>query len=752
MPVYYKVTIKGIVQGVGFRPFIYREAVKRKLNGYVKNTGPGVEIIVNKKDFIKILKNKPPLAKIDSYKLKKIELNKNFEGFSIIKSSKSKGISQIPADIFLCNDCLKELRDKQNRRFNYYFITCTNCGPRFSMIFDYPYDRPFTSMDEFKMCDECRKEYTDPLNRRYHAQTIACKNCGPELYFIDKTNDTKTKNKSINNNAIKSACEKILQGEIVAIKGVGGFHLCCRGDNATIKKLRMKKINRANKPFAIMVRDLKMLKRIAKFNNFEKKLIQSLERPILILDKKNPDSFKQASELSSIGVMLPYTALHYLLFDFIDEPLIMTSANISGQPLSIDEKTLSGIDYILTHTRKIINRCDDSVIKIIEYKINNKAENHPLFIRRSRGFTPSPFCFNQKRGYKQTLSLGAELKNAFAVVNESKVFLSQYIGTTSKLMTFEFFKDSLQKFIKFTGLKPEQVACDMHPLFNTTLFAEKFSYKNKIRLKKIQHHHAHVAGVALEYNLRDYIGIACDGTGYGIDGKIWGGEIFDVNENSFKRISHLEEHPMIGENSINFPKKMLVGILSKFMDKNEILDLRLFNKKETLLYLNQLKENFNIMKTSSTGRVLDAVAALLGLCDLNTYEGRAPMILESFTGNSKSFELNPVIEKINSTYILKTTPLFEFIIQKLKKNATIQIKKRLAKTAQDYLARGLYKIAQRYNIEKYNGKKKIVFSGGVSYNKFISAYMLKKGVLLNKFAPPGDGGISFGQSCIANLN
>ncbi len=371
----YKIFIQGIVQGVGFRPYIYRKAKKYKLVGSVKNIGNGVEIIINDRDFIQKLTDLPTLAKISNYTINKIKSKRIFSDFLILKSSVTKGETELPADIFMCDDCFRELTDRKNRRHDYYFITCTNCGPRFTIIEDYPYDRPFTSMHQFKMCSRCRREYTDPLNRRYHAQTIACKKCGPKLRLlshrknISGTSDMETIGKAIG--LVKS-------GEILSIKGVGGFHVCSLCDDKNVWKVR-KLFHRPHKPYALMVKDVEMVEKIAYVSKKEKELLQSPQRPIIVLKKKKKDSFKITSEVDTIGVMLPYTALHYLLFDCINEPLLMTSCNIPGEPVSTIETI--GEDF-LTHERRIVNRCDDSVLKVINNTI--------FFLRRSRGYTPIP--------------------------------------------------------------------------------------------------------------------------------------------------------------------------------------------------------------------------------------------------------------------------------------------------------------------------------------------------------------------------
>jgi len=722
----YKIFIEGIVQGVGFRPYIYRKAKQYKLVGSVKNIGNGVEIIINDRDFIEKLTDLPPLAKITQFTIKEIKSKKLFSDFFILKSSFTKGATELPADIFMCDDCLKELRDEKNRRHDYYFITCTNCGPRFTMIKDYPYDRPFTSMHQFKMCSQCKREYTDPLNRRYHAQTIACKKCGPKLRLLS---DGKNISGISDMDTIGKAIDLVKSGEILSIKGVGGFHICSLSDDESVRKVR-ELLHRPHKPYALMVKDVEKVEKIAYVSEKEKELLKSPQRPIVVLKKKKKNSFKMTSELDTIGVMLPYTALHYLLFDCINEPLLMTSCNIPGEPVSTIEKIG---EYFLTHERRIVNRCDDSVLKVIN--------NTTFYLRRSRGYTPISILFPIE--CQDTIAVGAELNNVICTVKKNKCYLSQYIGDISKYETYNFLKDTIVKFIHLTRLKPQIIACDLHPSYNSTIFAKELAEKYSAKLIQIQHHQAHLASVAAEHNITDYIGIAMDGLGYGTDGVLWGGEIFSVQkENTFTHIGHLEEQPQFGGDSATiYPKKMLFGILSKILTEKELLKLKLFNEKESKIYLKILDNNFNLQYTTSTGRVLDAVSALLGLCDKRTYDGRPAMMLESMATIPLDFK--PVFSQKQGKKILMTTPLFEFLLR--NKGG----KGKLAATAQMYIARGLYEIAKTARKKK---DMPIVFSGGVAYNRMISGFMLQHGVLVNKELPAGDGGICYGQAYLANVN
>ncbi|MEM3374531.1 MAG: carbamoyltransferase HypF [Candidatus Woesearchaeota archaeon] len=776
---FYKYVIKGIVQGVGFRPYIYKKAKQYNLKGYVKNIGSGVEVLIDDKNFIEKLNDLPPLAKINSYFVdevdyeESIKLKEIYKDFFIKESSFSEGETILPSDVSICKDCLNELRDKNNRRYNYYFITCTNCGPRYTIIEDYPYDRALTSMKNFIMCSECEKEYKNPFDRRYHAQTIACRDCGPKLFLKKFETNSNEKNVSViaeDIDAIKKTAELLKNDNVVAIKGIGGFHLCSTIKNvAKIRKL----LFREHKPFAIMVKNSKEVEKICFVNDYEKKILESKEKPIVVLRKKNQNDFLEVSELDSLGIMLPYTGLHYLLFDYIDEPLVMTSFNKPGEPMLLDinfdakENTL--VKYYLEHEREIINRCDDSVIKVVSFFNNEKntKDFKKIFLRKSRGYNTEiielPFSF------KDTIALGAEMNNVICCMKGNKAYFSQYIGQTQKQQTFEYFKETINKMIKLTRLKPEIIACDLHPGYNSSIYAEELAKKYNAKLIKIQHHKAHIASVAAEHyfdfsdGFNEFIGISMDGLGYGEDGSIFGGEVFYFNGKDFLRIGHLEEQFQLGDNFTIYPKKMLFSILTKFLDFSEIMKTEIFKKKEEKEYLllyNAIKQNFNLIKTTSTGRILDSVSALLDLCDYRDYDGRPALLLESFAYENflknEFYEFEPIIYELNNKYVLMTTPLIKFIYENLKKDNSIKNKKKLSLTTHIYLARGMLKIIDKFIQKNFNNKKNkkipILFSGGVANNSIITSIMLENNVLINERLPCGDGNICLGQGFLANLN
>ena len=697
----FKLMIKGVVQGVGFRPYIYNACKQAGLLGYVQNVGEGVVVEVNDKDaLLEILKHIPPLARIDSIDI--LPSLKKFKDF-IIKDSEGQGFCEIPPDLYLCGKCLDELRDPSNRRYGYFFITCTNCGPRFSITLNLPYDRRTTTLQDFDMCERCEKEYKNPYDRRCHAQTIACHDCGPELFLGRRKGS----------DAIKRAAELIAKGQIVAIKGIGGFHLSCNTKISTIARLK-EITGRKHKPFALMCKDIEMVRKIARVSAKEEELLKSVARPIVILEKK--ESLFAVSELSTVGVILPYTATHYLLFDYLKEPIVMTSSNISGEPITI-LKDQQFVKEVLYHTRAIENPVEDSLVKVIK--------DIPMFLRRSRGFVPRSIPV-ERSCRKDILALGAELNSAFCVYTKNRAFISQYLGDTSGFASFERYKNTLENFLDFTKTNPSVILADMHPSYNTSVYAKELSVRFGAPLLQVQHHKAHAYSAAGERNAKDFAAIVCDGLGYGEDGSLLGGEVF-VND---ERAGHLEDQYLLGgDSAARFPAKMLFSILRKFLPLKETKKhIRgFFDWRQLKVIGRQYDEKFNCPLTSSCGRVLDAASFLLGFCDERTYEGRSAMLLEA---NSKEpYYLKPVIKG----NILMTTPLFGFLVENFGKDRA-----RLAATVQEYIIEGLYSIASKY-------KKPLFFSGGCAYNRIMAEYILERGGHVNEKVPCGDGGISFGQ-------
>ena len=722
-----KLLIYGVIQGVGFRPFIYRIAHKLNLKGYVKNTSSHVEIVLdgNKKKieaFLTHLKAHPPIISIKDVELKEGDYG-DFKEFRIIKSSfTQRTLITIPPDIGVCNNCLKELRNEANPRHNYWFITCTNCGPRFTITKQLPYDRKNTTMANFNMCKLCESEYKDPLNRRYHAQTVACPNCGPNLILYDNHF-----NKIYSTNPISEVATLLQKGKIIAIKGIGGFHIAALStDDETIKELRKRK-NRKEKPFAIMAPSIKIIKSFAILNKLEEQLLVSWQRPIVLLKKSQNYWLSEliAPKLHNIGVMLPYTALHYLLFDFIEEPIIMTSANKTSEPTIITEKDASTkltniVDYFLIHTRPIHQRCDDSVIRVINHK---KA-----FLRYSRGYIPTYLDIGLTN--KNILALGAEQDNTFTIYTLGKAYLSPYIGNTANYDTFISLKHTLKKFQHLLNInKFDLVMCDLHPEFNTTKLAEKFSKP----LIKVQHHFAHLAACMAEHQLTKAIGIICDGYGYGLDNNAWGGEILLLQRKKLKRIAHLEYQPLIGGDIATLePLRIVVGILSKFLDLKEIKKYVPLEKVK--IWCNQLSNNFNITLSSSCGRFLDAISAYLNICTKRTYEGEPAIKLESVAYKGKRLIDLPIkITSHDEEKVIYTTPIFETLITLKEKPEDIALSVHYA------IAKAFAKIVKPYKIP-------ICFAGGVAYNELINSFLKNQiEFYVQESTPRGDGSISLGQ-------
>ncbi|MFZ1039241.1 MAG: carbamoyltransferase HypF [Candidatus Bathyarchaeia archaeon] len=748
-----KVKVTGIVQGVGFRPFIYRTAVENKLNGYVKNRGDaGVEILLegnenNIKNFLKDLKQKkPPLAQIHEILTTKVSGKNEYGKFTIHKSSKEAELSGsvIPPDIAVCDDCLKELREPEDGRHDYFFITCTNCGPRYTIIDQLPYDRENTTMRDFQMCSFCQNQYTDPANRRFHAQTVACPVCGPKAYLTTPDGEL-IKHKD----PIREAGKLLSEGHILAVKGYGGFHVA----TATTKDkplMRLREVkHRSQKPFAIMARNLETVKTFAEVSRKEAETLTSFSRPIVLLNKTEDHYLSQlvAPNLHNVGVMLPYTGLHYMLFDDVDEPaFVMTSANPPNQPIIKDNdealKTLGDtVDYFLFHNRQIAHRCDDSVIRM-----HNRKR---VFIRRSRGYAPAPVMLKAKAKCC-VVGLGGELNNTACVLLGKKVFISQHIGDVENLETRTFLETTVQHLIHLTNARVEAVACDLHPKFTTTRLAQELAEKNGWQTVQVQHHYAHIAALMAEHDVNEIVGVCCDGYGYGVDGEAWGGEILLCNreEFGFERVAHLEKQPLIGgDQATRYPLRIAAGILSKKTDVREWLQQNAqhfpHGEEEVQVLLHQIQRKSSLIETTSCGRVLDAVSAILGICYERTYEGEPSMKLESaaMKGNSV-LKLKPIIK--NNT--LDTTQLLLEIFENLRRHS----KADLAYLAHAYLAKGLAELAIEKAAE--NSVRTVGFSGGVACNEIFTLTMRRivetAGLrfLVHEAVPPGDGGLSFGQA------
>ncbi|WP_455285844.1 carbamoyltransferase HypF [[Eubacterium] cellulosolvens] len=748
-----RLIVKGIVQGVGFRPFVYRIATANKLVGYVRNLGDaGVEVVVegtrdSVSTFMKQLRTeRPPTSVIHQVDTTYPTETGEFKEFQIIKSNESRvhAGSVIPPDIAICDSCLRELRDKKDRRHGYFFITCTDCGPRYTIIDALPYDRPRTTMKDFEMCKECLGEYKDPSNRRFHAQTVACLECGPSVTLIARDG------KRVNSlDPIREAGKLLEGGCILAIKGNGGFHIASSSLlTEPIARLRKTKF-RLQKPLAVMARDLDATRSFAEVTPTEAELMTSYVRPIVLL-RKRPDfdlSEQIAPGLHNIGVMLPYTGLHSMLFDETSErAFVMTSANPPDEPIIKDNEEafarLKGVvDYFLVHNRKISQRCDDSVIRSLD--------GTTALLRRSRGYAPAPISVAIPRN-ACTLGVGGELNVTSCLVFQGRAYMTQHIGDVQTLQTFQFQKEATRHLLMLAGSMPEAVGRDLHPLFTTTKFADELAQESGMRVVSVQHHYAHVAGLMAEHNVDEIVGICCDGYGYGDDGSAWGGEIILADQTGHKRVGHLEQQPMIGGDlATKYPLRMAAGILREHEGIADWLlqqeDRFPHGREEVNMILKQLRSS-RLSWTSSCGRVLDAISAILGLCYERSYEGEPAMKLESAAlGGKERLNLKPALDGS----VIESGPMVREIFANVGRVAV----RDLACSAQSYVARSLAESAIASAAEF--GVKSIGFTGGVACNEQITS-TLKAAVekesfrfLVHEAVPPGDGGLSFGQAVVA---
>ncbi|WP_459890882.1 carbamoyltransferase HypF [Desulfothermus okinawensis] len=749
------IRVKGKVQGVGFRPFVYKIAKKNNLCGYVLNDSQGVQILIqgSHKDIQsfekELYENPPEISQITEIKKQIVPYSPHITSFEIKKSKDSSSHDVlISPDIAICDLCTKELFDPDDRRHLYPFINCTNCGPRFTITKKIPYDRKNTSMACFEMCDSCMTEYNDPLNRRFHAQPNCCSKCGPRVYLLNKKGEAIAQGV----NSIEYAAKEIIEGNIVALKGLGGFHICCMADDRdTILKLRKLK-NRPNKPFALMASSLEDVKKIVHVEDEHIAMLTGNIKPIVVIREKSGILPREiAPDTRDIGIMLPYTPMHQVLFYFLKKSLpknrlpilIMTSGNLSSHPIAIgNREAISSlkdyVDYFLIHNRDILIRCDDSVVTILNKK-------RLLFYRRGRGYVPSPIFLRQK--YPQCLGVGAELKNTICIIKEDKAFVSQYIGDLKNLETYNFFIDTITHFKEILRIEPEAIGCDLHPDYMSTRYAKEQTGKT---LFQIQHHHAHILSVMAENKIsEDVIGISLDGTGLGDDNTIWGGEILIVYKDlTYNRIGHLYPIKLPGmESAIKDIWKIAVSLLysAGIMDIDKYLPKIPVKKKETVLTM--LEKNINCIDTTSCGRLFDGISAILGIKTKITYEGEGAIALENIQANHIDLWYPTEVIKKSNKYILDTVSLINKISKDIDKGIHKSI---ISKKFHLWLCNALAKISKK--ISKETGIKIIALSGGVFQNKTISIYLeqlLKKNGLIPRFnreLSPNDENISLGQA------
>ncbi len=727
----YRYKIKGVVQGVGFRPFVYKLANQFNLTGTVSNDSDGVNLELQgtaKKIELfdeEFLDSLPPLAHIDSFEKHPICLE-NETTFKIIQTNNSNSkTTLVSPDIKVCNDCLEDIK-KKVKYHNYFNTNCTNCGPRYSIIKTLPYDRVNTSMYDFPLCDSCQKEYEDPQNRRYHAQPISCKECGPKLTLTIKNEVVSSKEDEI---FLKTA-NLIQEGKIGAIKGMGGFHIVCDAYNDdVIEKLRNYK-NRPAKPFAIMCKDLGQIKSIAKVNDKEEKLLISKEAPIVVLDKLStaPIGKLIAPNITKIGCFLPYTPIHYLLFEHLKTPIVATSANMGGEPIIISkeeiELKLPFIDFIIDFNRDIINAIDDSVIQVINDKIQT--------LRLARGYAPKvtklPFTIKEK-----ILAVGANAKSTISIAFEDTIITSPHIGDLDNIKAFEYFTRTIETFKRFYDFEPNIIVHDLHPNYETT----KWAKQQNITLFEVQHHLAHIYSVKAEHNLQkeSYIGFSFDGTGYGLDDTLWGGDIFinDIREYSFKPIKLLG-----GTKAIKEPRRVALALLFEHFNLEDILKLDLplletFSQSEIRLLFQSYQKNLNCFETSSVGRLFDAVASFCNLSQVLSYEGESGLYIERYYNEKSDVTFEYTIE--NKIIDIK---IVDFILNNSFDS------KLLSTMLINTLVKIIIELSLQYDLD-------ILLSGGVFQNKTLLEKVLQelkihnKKYYINEKIPPNDGGVSLGQ-------
>ena len=770
-----EILVQGTVQGVGFRPFIYNLASRLAIAGTVMNSSTGVVITATAPGdtlqvFIQaIMEQAPPLARIislDSRFLPLAEADSDSDDtaiFSILPSTTGSSTNTaIPPDIALCRDCLNELLDPGDRRFHYPFINCTNCGPRFTIVETIPYDRPKTSMKVFPMCSACTAEYHDPGNRRFHAQPNACPDCGPNISLHN------TSGLPLQTDSVPAAAAKSLKdGLILAIRGLGGFHLSVNACSAPAVSLLRERKGRPDKPLAIMVADLTAAHKICYLDAAAKELLTAPEQPIVLLKKRKATSLADnlAPGIDTIGVMLPYTPLHHLLFQQSDcpEALVMTSGNSSGSPIcTANDEALSRLkgiaDLFLLHNREIVTRVDDSVVKIIAHQ--------PVILRRARGFAPAPIQIPWR--LPNILACGPGLKNTFGLGRDHSVLISQHIGDLDNLASYEFYQEAIEHCQKVFQLEPEMIACDLHPDY----MSSRYAVKTKLPLYRIQHHHAHAVAVMAEHGIDEpVLAVILDGTGLGDDETIWGGEILQAELTTYKRLAHLDQlHLPGGDAAASEPWRMgLSALFHTFGAEGIALDrlpaaLRQEDHGKLQVIASMLRSGFNSPLTSSCGRLFDAIASLLGVRQRISFEGQAAMELETLAKRARTSSwakailpnshtnLSALLTEKNGKLEISSAEFVKTIMDGMKRG---EARSALALQFHTMLIHGITRLIDILSLQ--TGIQKVVLSGGCMQNSllleglFHTISTLHLNVYTGKSLPLNDGAIAFGQTIIGGL-
>ena len=739
-----KIVICGAVQGVGFRPFLYRLATELELKGWVSNTGRGVFIEVEgdpgavQQFLFRVDKERPPRASIQSLESSMLD-PLGYEKFEIRQSEQTGGKSVvILPDIATCVDCVQEIFEPRDRRFGYPFTNCTNCGPRFTIIESLPYDRANTSMKRFIMCAECDREYHDPLARRFHAQPNACPQCGPRIELWDGAGATVAQSRE----ALLKAAEIIRAGKILALKGIGGFQLLvdARNDDAVVS-LRERK-HREEKPLAVMYPTIVAVRETCEISELEDRLLRSAESPIVLLRRHSAISPSVAPGNPNLGVMLPYTPLHHLLMRELGFPVVATSGNLSDEPICIDEREalsrLGGIaDFFLTHNRPIIRHMDDSIVRIMG--------GREMVLRRARGYAPLPIILKseiQNPKFEIILGLGAHLKNTVALSVGTQVFVSQHIGDLETKEAYSAFCAVAEDLPRLYEAKPEVIACDLHPDYLSTKYSAQFPPPSSA----VQHHWAHVASCMAENELEPpALGVAWDGTGYGTDGTIWGGEFLLADDGSFTRVAHLRQFRLPGgDAAIKQPRRSCLGLLHEiFRDELWKRDELLadFSKQELPLLRQMLRKNVNAPVTSSAGRLFDAVASLISLRQQASFEGQAAMEME-FAVQAGVEEAYPFSLRAGSPIVIDWEPVIRGILDDKRNGTSAGV---ITAKFHNMLGEAIVAVARKI------GEPKIVLTGGCFQNLYLTERTIDRLQQENfrpywhQRVPPNDGGIALGQ-------
>ncbi|OHE82860.1 MAG: carbamoyltransferase HypF [Verrucomicrobia bacterium GWF2_62_7] len=747
-----RVTIRGAVQGVGFRPFVFRLAEELELTGWVNNSAQGVFIEVEgRRDqlqsfLLRIPREKPPRAFIQSLESSWLD-RVGYTKFEIRESvAAGAKTALILPDIATCPECLREIFDPANRRHRYPFTNCTHCGPRFSIIESLPYDRPNTTMNRFAMCEACRAEYEDPLDRRFHAQPNACPSCGPQLELWDRAGQVLFRR----DGALKQAAHAIRRGEIVAVKGLGGFHLLvdARNEGAVCRLRELK--HREEKPFALMMPSLAAAQALCEVFETEERLLTSPESPIVLL-RRHEDAGGVAEAVAPrnpcLGVMLPYTPLHHLLLAELDFPMVATSGNLAEEPICTDERDalrrLNGIaDLFLVHDRPIARHVDDSIVRVVM--------DREMVLRRARGFAPLPIHLS-RRSLPPQLAVGAHLKSSVALAVGSDVFISQHIGDLESEAAFDAFRRVIGDFERLYDVQPESVTCDAHPDYLSTKFARQLG----VPVREVQHHFAHVVSCMAENDLEGpVLGVAWDGTGYGTDGTIWGGEFFRATRHDFERVAHLRQFRMPGgDSAVREPRRSAVGVLYEIFGDalfglKELAPVQGFTRPELQIVRQMLHKQLNAPVTSSAGRLFDAAAAIAGLRQETRYEGQAAMEWEFAADGYQTDEAYPFrIRDGQSPLVIDWEPMIRAMLDDVAENEPVGW---LAAKFHNALAEMIVTMARRI------GREQVVLSGGCFQNRYLTERAVRRleqenfRAYWHQRVPPNDGGIALGQMVAAS--